>query len=169
MLYAVFRWRNSDVHKFWRFVTMVLLEWQTCPSLLYSLWPDHLCCPEIGTSSIYWAQQSRSPFYLMTETDSCLRNVVCFLIKYRRWIMSKKFVILEIYTLCNNIVYGLNYHQTGRAIWKGQIEWFCTLGRSEKTTRATLLAIKMLMRLSGNMVKLRTSLDVREYIYTFKV
>jgi hypothetical protein len=83
--------------------------------------------------------------------------------------MSKKFVILAIYGLYNNIVYGLNYHQTGRTIWKGKIEWFCTLGRSEKTTRATLLAIKMSMRLSGNMVKLRTSLDVREYIYTFKV
>jgi hypothetical protein len=34
-------------------------------------------------------------FYLMMETDSSLRNVVCFLIKDRRWIMSKKFVILE--------------------------------------------------------------------------
>jgi hypothetical protein len=31
------------------------------------------------SSSIYWAQQSRCPiFYLMTETDSSLRNIVCF-------------------------------------------------------------------------------------------
>jgi hypothetical protein len=34
------------------------------------------------------------PFYLVTETDSSLRNVVCFLNKDRRWIMSKKFVTL---------------------------------------------------------------------------
>jgi hypothetical protein len=28
----------------------------------------------------------------MTETDSSLRNIVCFFIEDRRWIMSKKFV-----------------------------------------------------------------------------
>jgi hypothetical protein len=31
-------------------------------------------CPEIGTSSIDWAQLSK--FYLKTETESSLRNVV---------------------------------------------------------------------------------------------
>jgi hypothetical protein len=36
-----------------------------------------LCwCPEIGTSSIEWAQLSR--FNLKAETESSLRNVVCF-------------------------------------------------------------------------------------------
>jgi hypothetical protein len=33
--------------------------------------------PEIGASSIYWIQLSR--FYLRTETESSLRNVVFFL------------------------------------------------------------------------------------------
>jgi hypothetical protein len=37
-------------------------------------------CPEIGTSSIDWAQLSR--FYLKTETESSLQNVV-FLNKNR--------------------------------------------------------------------------------------
>jgi hypothetical protein len=32
--------------------------------------------PEIGASSIYWIQLSR--FYLKTETESSLRNVVVF-------------------------------------------------------------------------------------------
>jgi hypothetical protein len=32
---------------------------------------------KIGTSSIYWAQKI-CVFYLMTETDSSLRNTVCF-------------------------------------------------------------------------------------------
>jgi hypothetical protein len=35
--------------------------------------------PELGTNSIYWVQQSRCPLYLMSETDSSLRNVVCLL------------------------------------------------------------------------------------------
>jgi hypothetical protein len=34
----------------------------------------HCTDPEIGTSSIDWAQQSR--FYLKTETEASLRNVV---------------------------------------------------------------------------------------------
>jgi hypothetical protein len=42
--------------------------------ILYWCW-----CPEIGTSSIDWAQLSR--FHLKTETESSLRNVV--LVKYR--------------------------------------------------------------------------------------
>jgi hypothetical protein len=46
-------------------------------------------CPEIGTSSIDWAQLSR--FHLKTETESSLRNVVfwCLWIKTGRCIMSK--------------------------------------------------------------------------------
>jgi hypothetical protein len=40
-----------------------------------------------------WAEQSR--FYLRTETDSSLQNVV-FLIEIGRWIMSKKKFILTI-------------------------------------------------------------------------
>jgi hypothetical protein len=35
--------------------------------------------PEVGTSSIHWAQLSR--FYLKTETESSLRNVV---LKYKQ-------------------------------------------------------------------------------------
>jgi hypothetical protein len=45
--------------------------------------------PEIRTSSVYWTQQSRCPFYLMTETDSSLWNVVCLWSR----IMSRKFVV----------------------------------------------------------------------------
>jgi hypothetical protein len=35
---------------------------------------DWILSPEIGTSSINWAQMSE--FYLKTETESSLRNVV---------------------------------------------------------------------------------------------
>jgi hypothetical protein len=45
------------------------------------------CWPEIGTSSIDWAQLSRC--HLKTETESSLRNVVNFVVKTRRWIMSR--------------------------------------------------------------------------------
>jgi hypothetical protein len=63
----------------------------TCP-FVYIPWLDHLCCPEIGTSSIYWTQHSRCPFFTWWWRRTA--NAVCFLIKGRRWIMSKKFVIL---------------------------------------------------------------------------
>jgi hypothetical protein len=43
--------------------------------------------PEIGTSSIDWAQLSRC--HLKTETESSLRNVVGFLVKTRPWVMSR--------------------------------------------------------------------------------
>jgi hypothetical protein len=37
----------------------------------------HWCrCAEIGSSSIDWAQLNR--FYLKTETESSLRDIVCF-------------------------------------------------------------------------------------------
>jgi hypothetical protein len=51
--------------------------------------------PEIGTSFNDWAEQST--FYLMTKTDSSLRNVMFLikvLIKLRRYTISRKFVIL---------------------------------------------------------------------------
>jgi hypothetical protein len=61
-------------------------------------------CPEIGTSSIDWAQLCR--FYLKTETESSLRNAVLwkinrtvFFIKTRRWIMSR------------NVIFVLMYHR----------------------------------------------------------
>jgi hypothetical protein len=41
---------------------------------LYTLYGFWYSCPEIGTSSIHWAQQNR--FYLKTETESSLRKVV---------------------------------------------------------------------------------------------
>jgi hypothetical protein len=44
-----------------------------CVWLVYPTWGWHRC-PEIGTSSIDWAQLSR--FYLKTETEYSLRNVV---------------------------------------------------------------------------------------------
>jgi hypothetical protein len=42
------------------------------------VYPTMCCCwwPEIGTSSVDWAQLSR--FHLKTETESSFRNVVCF-------------------------------------------------------------------------------------------
>jgi hypothetical protein len=56
--------------------------------------------PEIGTSSIDWAQLSR--FYLKTETESSLRNVVfcninrtVFLHK-ESWIMSRNIIFVQI-------------------------------------------------------------------------
>jgi hypothetical protein len=51
--------------------------------------------PEIGASSIHWIQLSR--FYLKTETESSLRNVVVFLKNRRRWIMSKNLILVIIY------------------------------------------------------------------------
>jgi hypothetical protein len=42
--------------------------------LIYMPWRDYFSCSEIGTSPIDLAQQSW--FYLMTEKDSGLRNIV---------------------------------------------------------------------------------------------
>jgi hypothetical protein len=50
---------------------------------------------EIGASSIYWIQLSR--FYLRTETESSLRNVVVFKKWTGRWIMSKNIIPVIIY------------------------------------------------------------------------
>jgi hypothetical protein len=67
-------------------------ETGVCLRHTYTPWPDQLCCPEIVTS--YWALQSRCRF-LHNDGDglqSPKRRV--FLIKDRRWIMSKNFVTL---------------------------------------------------------------------------
>jgi hypothetical protein len=63
---------------FWRFVTMVCC-WNDKLSGHYpssNLYKRHttfqtwVCLrPEIGTSSVYWSQQSRCPFYLLTDTS----------------------------------------------------------------------------------------------------
>jgi hypothetical protein len=52
-------------------------------------------CPEMGTSSIDWAQLSR--FYLKTETESNLRSAVFLKINRtafldKEWIMSKTII-----------------------------------------------------------------------------
>jgi hypothetical protein len=59
---------------------LVLADDFCCAWLVYPLWWWYWC-PEIGTSSIDWAQLSR--LYLKTETESNLRNVV-FLNKNRQ-------------------------------------------------------------------------------------
>jgi hypothetical protein len=46
--------------------------------LTYMPWLGWYCCLEMGTSSIIWAQQSR--FYLMTEAESSLQNVMFLII-----------------------------------------------------------------------------------------
>jgi hypothetical protein len=58
-------------------------------------------CPAIGTSSIVWAQLST--FYLTTETESSLRNVVfcnisrtVFLDNTGRWIMSRNIIFVVV-------------------------------------------------------------------------
>jgi hypothetical protein len=51
----------------------------------------HLQASVVGTNSITCAQQGK--FYLMMETDFCLRNVV--LIKVGRYIMSRMVVLLS--------------------------------------------------------------------------
>jgi hypothetical protein len=61
-------------------------------------------CPEIGTSSIDWAQLSR--FHLKTETESSLRNAV-FLNETGRWIMSR------------NIIYVVN--NVFKSMWKQSV------------------------------------------------
>jgi hypothetical protein len=48
---------------------------------------------EIGASPIYWIQLSR--FYLRTETESSLRNVVFFKKWTRRWIISKNLILVR--------------------------------------------------------------------------
>jgi hypothetical protein len=50
--------------------------------------------PEIGTSSVYWAQQSRCPF-TSWRRQTPVSETSCVFIKNRRWIMSKTFVILR--------------------------------------------------------------------------
>jgi hypothetical protein len=50
---------------------------------------------EIGASSIYWIQLST--FYLRTETESSLRNIVFFKKWTTRWIMSKNIILVIIY------------------------------------------------------------------------
>jgi hypothetical protein len=71
---------------------------------------------EIRASSIYWIQLSR--FYLRTETESSLRNVVFFFKWTRRWIMSKNIILVIIYHrhkrlnliyICNNDIYSDSY------------------------------------------------------------
>jgi hypothetical protein len=46
-----------------------------------------------GTSSIYWAQQSRCPFFTWWRRQTPVSETSCVFIKDRWWIMSKKFVI----------------------------------------------------------------------------
>jgi hypothetical protein len=57
-------------------------------------------CPEIGTSSMDWAQL-RGFFYLKTETDSSLRNIV-FLNKNRMMdniLKHNNCIVLNIFNL----------------------------------------------------------------------
>jgi hypothetical protein len=60
--------------------TRRLGDWIQSPPLgkkyTYSVGPIDRC-PETGTGSVDWAQQSRCPFYLMVEIESSLQNVVC--------------------------------------------------------------------------------------------
>jgi hypothetical protein len=56
--------------------------------------PNRLMFPETETSAIYRAQLSR--FYINTEIESNLRNVV-FLMKDWRWIISRIMIVLLIY------------------------------------------------------------------------
>jgi hypothetical protein len=58
---------------------LALADGLSCTWLVCPIWCWYRC-PEIGTSSIDWAQLSR--FYLKTETESSLGNVV-FLNKKR--------------------------------------------------------------------------------------
>jgi hypothetical protein len=61
------------------------------PKLAFWFLVVDYCCPQTGAGYIDWAEQSR--LYLMTETDTSLRNVT-FQINLELWIMSRMFVIL---------------------------------------------------------------------------
>jgi hypothetical protein len=73
-------WHNSSARtkkafKWWRSTRIrpCTSDELCCLALYTPSWKWHRC-PEIGTSSVYWNQLSR--FYLRTEIESRLRNVV---------------------------------------------------------------------------------------------
>jgi hypothetical protein len=70
MLIMLLRYESTNI-MFWA-LSIVLSLSKTPPCLFFKT--QRFGPPEIGTSSIDWAQQSR--FYLKTETESSIRNVV---------------------------------------------------------------------------------------------
>jgi hypothetical protein len=56
-------------------IVLNLADGLCCAWLIYPI-VNWCSCLEIGTGSIDWAQLST--FHMKTETESALRNVVCF-------------------------------------------------------------------------------------------
>jgi hypothetical protein len=83
------------VEFFWYFNVLSYLSQMVCAVLdLYTLSWCWYRCPEIGTSSVYCAQLSR--FYLKTETESSLRNVVFWNINIGQRILSRNIIFVPL-------------------------------------------------------------------------
>jgi hypothetical protein len=94
-------------------------RWFVLFDLCTPYWSWH-SCPEIGSSSIDWAQLSR--FYLKTETESSLRNVVFW--KINRTVFLDKDKIMDNVQKHNTctIIWFVDDH-----IWKWTMNWNCKI------------------------------------------
>jgi len=52
------------------------VKFSALKTVIFFTEPVCISGPETESSSVNWAQQSRRVFYVMTETDSSLQNVV---------------------------------------------------------------------------------------------
>jgi hypothetical protein len=86
-----------------RFWTLSIVLSSSKNTILF-IFQNTALSPEIGTSSIDWAQLSR--FYLKTETESSLRNVV--FCKINRTVFLDK---TRCRIISRNIIFVLTFHR----------------------------------------------------------